>query len=463
MSIINNATLSFKSSSSSLFSLNSISLFLLSRFDDENNKSPSVNHQNHHEKIREEALNKIGSTWFYDTIFLFIFPPVGLAAFLGNLISYWILSGPYFTQKPLYTYLKLICLNSSAANLISMLNIIWNTRRYSSISNTEWASQLRCYLKIPVGFGTYFYGSVLDIVLALERLCELTNRREIFRQYRPQRVCFFLFLVCFFLNAPFLFVFVPTKTTIYADTATNTTEFLYHYGESEFALSNPGRVIKGAVYIIRDIITLTILITVNLISLIRFRRIYYQQSLNRLKCVESSSNSSQNGQNQQNSQLKTPMLIINFTSQIDSSSQQQQKQQQQQDGGTAASQKKKSALFLMAQHHENMRTKWHFSVNKVNNMLTKMVLIICALSTCEHLFVTLTLHFFSHYTPPFEFLNVNLFIFLANLSTLIKNSANVFIFYYFNDFYRTKFKNMILSFIRCRICFSFKFNMNQNI
>lgn len=452
MSIINNATLGFKSFSSS---------FLLSRFDD-NDKSSLVNHQHQHEKIREEALNKIGSTWFYDTIFLFIFPPVGLAAFLGNLISYWILSGPYFTQKPLYTYLKLICLNSSAANLISMLNIIWNTRRYFQISNTEWASLLRCYLKMPVAFGTYFYGSVLDIVLALERLCELTNRRQIFRQYRPQRVCFFLFLACFMLNMPFLFVFVPTKTPIYVDRANNMSEYLYHYGESEFALSNPGRIIKGAVYIIRDIITLTILITVNLISLIRFRRIYYQQSLNRLKIAELPPNSSHNG-NLKNSQQKTPMLIINFTSQIESSSQQQQ-QQQNGGGGEEGSQKKKSALFLMAQHHENMRTKWHFSVNKVNNMLTKMVLIICALSTCEHLFVTLTLHFFSHYTPPFEFLNVNLFIFLANLSTLIKNSANIFIFYYFNDFYRTKFKNMILSFIRCRICFSFKFNiMNQNV
>lgn len=183
------------------------------------------------ERVREEALTQIGSTWFYDTVNLLVFPPVGFFSIVGNLICYWILSGPIFSHKPLYTYLKMICLNSAMANLVSTTNFIWNTRRYLVMSNTEWASILRCYFKMPVAFGTYFYGSVLDIVLALERLCELTNQRHIFRRFSPNRVCFVLFVVCFILNFPFLFVFVPTKQILYVNPLTNTSVYLYHYGK----------------------------------------------------------------------------------------------------------------------------------------------------------------------------------------------------------------------------------------
>lgn len=405
-------------------------------------------------EIPDEALKKIGSSWFYDSAFLFVFPTVGLFSFVGNLISFWILSGPYFSHKPLYTYLKAICLNSSLANLVSMMNILWNTRRYLNISNSEFASLLRCYIKIPVAFGTYFYGSVLDIVLALERLCELSNRREIFRRFPPNRVCLVILLVCFIINFPFLFVFVPNKTPVFFDPVSNKTEYLYHYTESEFALSKQGRILKIIVYFIRDFLTLAILILINLISLFRFRRIYYHQEPSSLRA---SNQLDVQPNNADATGAKTSMLMFNITSnQTDPSS-------EPGDAINGHVGNKKSLLFLMARQHEHMRTKWHFSVAKVNNLLTKMVLIISTLSACEHLFVTLILHYFSTNKSPIEFIDLNVFIFLANLSTLIKNSINIFIFYHFNDFFRVKFKNLISSAVRCRICFSsVSFNMEQN-
>lgn len=145
-------------------------------------------------EYREKILTNIGSIWIYDTLYMFVFPPFGFLAFIGNIISYWIFSGVHFSNKPLYTYLRAICLNSSVINLVSAFNFLWNSRRYLVLSNTEFVSYLRCYFKFPILFVAYFNGCVLDIVLAFERLFELTNNRYIFRRFQPNHVCFVIFI-----------------------------------------------------------------------------------------------------------------------------------------------------------------------------------------------------------------------------------------------------------------------------
>lgn len=374
---------------------------------------------------RESVLRQIGSTWVYDSIFLFVFPPIGLASLLSNLISYYILSGPYFAHKPLYTYLKAMCLNSAVTNLVSISNILWNTKHYLDISNTQWTSMLRCYFKMPVAFGTYFYGSVIDIVLALERLFELTNQRHVFRRFQPSRVCLVLLIACIVFNIPFFFVFVPTRKELF-NPVKNTTEYIYFYGESEFALSRTGKVIKTVHYLFRDAFTLAILILINMISLILFRRIYYKQGVYSL--LKQHRNS-------------TMMVNITTTRMNDTSSE-------------SSGQNKKCVSFLLSQ--QNMRTRWYFSVARANNMLTKMVFIICALSACEHTFVLIILNFFTDSPFSLKSFDLQLFVFLANLSTLIKNSVNIFIFYNFNEFFKSKFLALISGFLRFKLLFRCK-------
>ena len=219
-------------------------------------------------------LRNAGSSVLYDAIFLFIFPPLSMVSMIGNLVSYRIFSEGYFRRKPLYTYLRMSCLNSSIVNLAFGLAFICESRRYLQIANTEFGTYFRCIFKIPIINMCYFYGSILDIILALDRLVELTRFKETFRRrFNPTYVCLFSCLFCIAFNAPYLFVFEPKNKPIFIidQNGSNSSEVFNYYGESKFALSPHGKAVKAVIYFTRDILTLIIIIFINSLSLILLR------------------------------------------------------------------------------------------------------------------------------------------------------------------------------------------------
>lgn len=218
----------------------------------------------------EALLRSVGSTPLYDVIFIGAFPLLGSLAILGNLLSHHIFSARYFQQKPLYTYLRLCCLNSSLVCFVYAIAFVCDSRRYLPLANTEFATYFRCYFKIPFLNTFYFLGSVLDNVLAVDRLVELTTLKARFRQLNPKRVSVLLVLACVVINAPYVLVFEPKKKQIFT-AASNHTEYFYFYGESEFALSHVGYIFKNIQSFIRDILTLIVLVVINLITLCLFR------------------------------------------------------------------------------------------------------------------------------------------------------------------------------------------------
>lgn len=216
------------------------------------------------------------------------------------------------------------------------------------------------------------------------------------------------------INIPFFFVFEPQKEIIFVDKVTNQTEYLYKYGESDFALSQNGKVLKNVVYFFRDILTLFILIVVNIVSVILFRNIYYNRDSKILKTLAA--------------KRRNSLLMVNFMSSLE-----------------AAPSNPDSSRQELLKYRRNMRTRFYFSVSQANKMLTKMVLIICVLSTIEHTFITLGLQLFSSaYSKSFKFF----VLFLSNVSTVLKHSINILIFYNCNRFFRIRFLNKISSLIR---------------
>ena len=85
------------------------------------------------------------------------------------------------------------------------------------------------------------------------------------------------------------------------------------------------------------------------------------------------------------------------------------------------------------------RNNLYMSVSQVNIMLTKMVLIICIISALEHIFLTMSLQMF---TDSSSSLRLHM-VFLFNVFLLLKHSINVFIFYYFNAFFKNRFNRLI--------------------
>lgn len=222
-----------------------------------------------HEEIREAALRKIGSTWFHDSMYMFVFPLVGFASLISNLVSFHIFSGPYFSRRPLYTYFRANCLNSSLIGLVLMSNFLWYARRYLDFSNSELATFFRCYVSFPIMFCAYFFGCCIDIVLSFERISDLSGFR--FSKCRPTRVCWLLLIFSFVVNLPSFILFEPIKRPLYVDQESNSTVYFFHYGETAFALSRSGIIFKSIFYMIRDFFTLILLVILNISSLILFR------------------------------------------------------------------------------------------------------------------------------------------------------------------------------------------------
>lgn len=351
--------------------------------------------------LHDEILKRLGSTPLYDTLFLFVFPPLALTSLTLNLISYRLFSTPYFTKKPLYTFLRASCLNSALINLIFAFAFLCDSRRYVTLANTQIASYFRVYIKISIANLCYFFGSALDIVLALERLLELTTKfRHIFRQLKPLKLCAYLLVTCFLLNMPYLFVFEPKQLNevIVTPTRNNNTLFgvllVYHYGETEFALSRVGKVIKNFQYFVRDILTLVLLFGINLTALVLFRRNF---------------NDDQKSSSEQGDESSIKLKTINNEN--------------------------------PSRRRVTLRPNLRIAVNKANSMLTKMVFVICFFATFEHIFLVVSLQFFN--VASMERIKVDI-IFLANVSMLLKHSINFFIFFCYNRMFRKRFVRRVL-------------------
>lgn len=224
---------------------------------------------------QEMKLRSVGSSPLYDALYLFAFPPISTISLLTNLLVIAILSARFFKRKAIYNYLRVSCLNSSVVSLIYVITFICDSRRYLAVSNSEFATYFRCYFKIPVINTCYFYGSVLDIVLAIDRLVEFTPIKTDFRRMNSMLVSGGLFAVCLIINVPHFFVFEPRKSlevlvSNVSGQLVNSTETFHFYAETQFATSDEGRMLLYVQKFVRDILTLIVLILINLIFMFLF-------------------------------------------------------------------------------------------------------------------------------------------------------------------------------------------------
>ena len=54
----------------------------------------------------ELFLDSIGSSWFIDSLYLFVITPLGLFSFITNLISYLVFLNKEFGSITLFSYLR---------------------------------------------------------------------------------------------------------------------------------------------------------------------------------------------------------------------------------------------------------------------------------------------------------------------------------------------------------------------
>ena len=190
---------------------------------------------------------------FLELIVVVVLPPFTILSIISNLISYRVFLSSKLFKKPLYAYLKATCLNSIIINVIFGLSFIWTSRLFGPIYTFgfhKWQVYVQCYIIFPFVMIFYSFGCYLEVVLALERFCELTDSRHRFKWFKPSLICIGLLVFSLFLHLPMVLSYEPRNQLIY-DNITKTSDFIFYPGQTAFNLSTLGYFNQYVRFIVR--------------------------------------------------------------------------------------------------------------------------------------------------------------------------------------------------------------------
>ena len=219
----------------------------------------------------------IGSTWVYDSIYLFFISPWYLINVLMNLFSYYVLTRIKLNRKTrkFYIYLKIYVLDCALMSLIGSTLFVSYSSRYFRFSLSFVARIFRCQIYNSVVTLLYYYSNILDILITIERLSQFMLRPNTsFNKSSPYKACFVAFIFCLILNSPaFLWNDIISDYEFYngARDLANIESFSY-CGRSEFIKSNFGSISSLLMIIIRDFLTVIFEIILNIYSIYYYRK-----------------------------------------------------------------------------------------------------------------------------------------------------------------------------------------------
>ena len=308
--------------------------------------------------------NKFGSSMLLDSLHLYALLPLSLIGAVLNLLSFSILSQITFSNIVFYNYMRVYTFNSMLVNMILALFFWPNTLRTFSFSNTYAAAFYKSFIYVPFINATVLFGSLIDILISLERLFKLYPHLNTRFNKIPISKIITTFLV---VTAVLCFQYLLKFTPVYIDVPLNaSTAFRIHFTAStRFTDSLWGKVVNYLVYFIRDVIFLFAETGLNICMALKLS----QQIKNKLKLTQ------------------TP--------------------------------------------HPNRQ-----SLSKSEQKTSQMVIIMCSLSTLEHIFFfTMAVNFDYHMNYEAFMLGV-----AANICITLKHCSNLLLFYYFNAPFRHGFK-----------------------
>jgi hypothetical protein len=198
-------------------------------------------------------LHKIGSSHLVDTLHCFVIPILSLVGVCLNLLGLLVLADSQFKSTlRLYDYLRAYLLNSLLICILGSTLFI-TARRYvypNAFIGAWYFTHVFCKTMATI----YFYASVLDILVLLDRLSILNDKFKIFRfiKWSTCRICLTLIATCVVINSPYYFMYTPSSLIV--NLSSNEQHTFYHLDSSEFLRSMQGRFASYALIFIRELI-----------------------------------------------------------------------------------------------------------------------------------------------------------------------------------------------------------------
>ena len=215
-------------------------------------------------------LTTYASTWVFDSIYLFAITPLGILGFISNILCFYILRNKEFENKSIFSYFKVISINSSFLCLVQATLFTSLTYRYFPFFNSYEANWYCTVIYLPVSNINLLFGSMLDICLSLERCSVFSVRIKSFFKPKVYKLSLALFAVSVLIGLPYFFVNIPH----YYDWPIGKDLYyrIYSWTVTDFGESLAGEIITYLILIVRDLIFLIAETVLNLITLVLFSK-----------------------------------------------------------------------------------------------------------------------------------------------------------------------------------------------
>jgi hypothetical protein len=181
--------------------------------------------------------DQFGSKRFQEILMLSLLP-TGIIGAILNVLGLIVLRTEKF-NLPLYSYLRHYLVVSTAICLIGSTRFVNVTRRMFSFSNSFAPTWYMSFIYVPLRRYFGFYGSFLDVILALERFILLSNQLKWFRKMKPIKFVLICGVILLLLCVPNWFYHRPAKRTrgiglnktvvIYIYSSANTNRIIIEY------------------------------------------------------------------------------------------------------------------------------------------------------------------------------------------------------------------------------------------
>ena len=335
---------------------------------------------------KEQWIIYFGGSSMVDSIKVYLFTPLALLGVLLNLVCFFVFISKEFRNQPLYSYFRIFTLNSTLIEALQATVFLVKTYEFFDFSNTYASFFYFSFLYRPILSTAYFYGNVLDVLITLERICQLNKKFTILKKASPLLLCFFSLVFCIIINIPSFMI----NNVSYIDLKTSPTESfrLFYFSYSTFARSFLGKILTYVVYVIRDGFTLIAQVVLGIILIILVKR--YANRRKRLFNLGYNSTPDQSSMNSDKAKVSTNPMVKKTDSKID-------------------------------------------------RKVTLMVIFICTLSSVEHLFVLVSAVYFYYIVNS---IGIMLSL-VSDFFIILKSLSNFFFFFFFNKIFRDKLKSLL--------------------
>ena len=335
---------------------------------------------------KDQWLNYFGASYQSEAVKLYSRTPLALLAVLLNLTCFLVFISKEFRNQPLYSYFRIFLLNSMVIEALQATVSLFETYTFFDFSNTYGSFFYYSYLYRPILSTAYFYGNVLDVLITLERICQLNKKFTILKKASPLLLCFVSLVLCTIINIPFFMI----NDFSYIDLKTSPTESfrLFYFRYSSFARSYLGKVFSYVVYAVRDVLTLIAQVVLGTILVMLVKG--YSNRRKRLFNLSSSP--------------ATDVPSLN------------------------------SETTKPSKNIENRKKN-----SKLDRKVTLMVVFMCFFSSVEHLVVLVSTVYFYYIVNSFGYI----LALTADYVIIIKSLSNFFFFFFFNKVFRDKLKSFL--------------------